>query len=130
MVKAVQENTNKFKAWKSAAMPEGEAERLFLENGGTALDSNQYPCCPNCKCRHTFFNAAPGNVTANEENTSNMTQYIALCEESMAYKRKEGPQMVDPVSNRPLEKMSPAPKAIKKYRRCHCSQTYADPRHG
>ena len=111
-------------------MPDGEAERLFLEGGGTVLDSNQYPCCPNRKCRHKFFDAAPGNATADEENTSNMTQYMALCEEFKAYKRKEGPQPVDPVSNRPLEKMPPAPKAIKKYGRCHCSQTYADPRHG
>ena len=126
----VQDSIGKFKAFKSEKMPPGEAERLYLQGGGIRLDEREYPCCPNSKCRHNFFDGAPGNATVDADNAAEMRQYMQLCQAVTAYKRKEGPQPVDPSTNKPLDKNPPPPKPKKKYGRCHCKQIYADARNG
>jgi len=127
---AVQDSVGKFKAFKSEKMPPGEAERLYLQGGGIRLDEKEYPCCPNKKCRHNLFDGAPGNATVDADNAGEMKQYMELCQAVTAYRRKEGPQPMDPATNKPLDKNPPAPKPKKKYGRCHCRQNYADARNG
>ena len=127
---AVQASTNKFKAWKSEPMPAGEKERGFLEDGGLSLNAEQYPRCPNSKCKHKFIDQPPGNATATAKNKEILASYMQLCNEFKTWKQSKGPQPICPEKNESLTKMPAAPKTIKRYMRCHCAQTYSDPRSG
>ena len=56
-----------------------------------------------------------------------MVVYMDLCDKIRAFKWKQGPQSINPVTNKPLDKMPSSPKKIDKYGRCYCSQLRANP---